>query len=138
MVTDNKDETVETITTMIVISDENNKDIVPEEMTNSVESVGTSQSLVSFSDATEDKSEAVVQSLPKEVDRVDSVSTRTIDDSDEERPKVGGIDIPIINPNTLSATTPAANMPKRSYHEGTQNYRKTLRLTSEQIVSVEA
>ncbi|XP_058792471.1 phosphatidate phosphatase LPIN2 isoform X2 [Phymastichus coffea] len=132
--TASKDENLEPRTTTIIVSDENNKDIVTEEITNSVES--TSQSLVSFSDAVEDKSESAMHSLPKEVERVDLFSTGNNYDSDEERSRIGDVGVPIITSNTLSATTPATNVPKRSYHESTQNCRKTLRLSSEQIASL--
>lgn len=107
-------------------------------MTNSIESLGTSQSFASYSDAIEDKSEVEVQTLPKETADREGYSACN-EDSDEERAAhiIGrGIDIPLVNPNNLSATSAATTMPKRPHYESTQNYRKTLRLSSEQIVSI--
>lgn len=131
-------------------ADSSNMDILNDKhiskMTNSIESLGTtaSQSLVSFSDVVEDRPAAeeagVQQTLPNE-ESVDREGYNAINqDSDEERnghiTDAGkGIDIPLINLNNLSATSAAKVVPKRPHYEGTQNYRKTLRLDSEQIVS---
>ena len=98
-------------------------------MTNSLDSLGTSQSLVSFSDAIEDKSDA--PALPKEITDREGYNAGMEDSDEEQRTRdVGGIDIPIVVNNSNNLSTSAA---KR--YEGTQNYRKTLRLSSEQIVS---
>lgn len=125
-------------------SDDSNKDVlnderISSELTNSIESLATTQSVVSFNDAIKDRSaeQAEIQTLPKEsVDREGYNAGN--EDSDEERSShISGkaIDIPLINLNHLSATSVATAVPKRPHHEGTQSYRKTLRLSSEQIVS---
>lgn len=130
------------------------------EMTNSLESLGTSQSLVSFSEPAEDKlplmaepaprPPSVVAPLPRlqkeQADREGYCAGN--EDSDEEQQQqrrdgpgrlgaaAGGIDIPSPSscPNSLSTASLGI---KRLSHEAAaaQNCRKTLRLSSEQIVS---
>lgn len=106
------------------------------QINNSIESE-IDQSLVRFSDATENKPKIVVPTvldLPKEPDREGYVAGN--EDSDEERTRDSGIGIPTHDErSSLSAVSPATAVPKRPHQEGTQNYRKTLRLSSEQIVS---
>ncbi|XP_016844916.1 phosphatidate phosphatase LPIN1 isoform X2 [Nasonia vitripennis] len=145
-INDNNDEQVPDDKAVIFItSDDRNKDVlnderISSELTNSIESLATSQSVVSFSDAIEDRSaeQSGIEILPKEsVDREGYNAGN--EDSDEERSghtTCKGIDIPLINLNHLSATSGATAFPKRPHHEGTQNYRKTLRLSSEQIASL--
>ena len=89
------------------------------EMTNSLESLNTSQSLASFSDA-------VDTGGPTSQTHKDAGYNACNEDSEEES---NGIDIP--KPNNLSVSSISS---KRSYHEG--NFRKTLRLSSEQIASL--
>ncbi|XP_011499045.1 PREDICTED: phosphatidate phosphatase LPIN1 isoform X2 [Ceratosolen solmsi marchali] len=122
--------------TTVDISDEN-RNVNDEriiDMTNSLESLTTSQSLVNFSDAIEDKLELALHDLPKDLDP-ENLSAGNVDFPEVQRSRTG-IDIPL-SPKKLSAITPPAPVPKRLHYEGsTQNYRKTLRLTSEQIASL--
>lgn len=119
--------------------------MLSEDLTNSLHSVGTSQSLVIFTDVLDDKPETIELPISKEVDREGYHGEN--EESDEEpepepepekyqpeqpRSKPIGIEIPKQDPNSLSPS----NISKR-HHEGPQNCRKTLRLTSEQIVSFE-
>ncbi|KAJ8669134.1 hypothetical protein QAD02_000393 [Eretmocerus hayati] len=120
--------------TTIVISDaasSANDERDNSEINDSFDSLGTSQSMVSFNDAV-DKSESTVMNLSKETEGYAGGN----EDSDEERPKEIVIDVPSHDSNSLSTASAATPMPKRSYHEGSPNYRKTLRLSSQQIASL--
>ncbi|XP_023246788.1 phosphatidate phosphatase LPIN3 isoform X2 [Copidosoma floridanum] len=135
-----KEDGTESYKTTIIINDEGNKDSsLNEQMNTSLDSIETSQSLVSFSDAVDDnKSEQQNCLINKEMDREGYCAGNEEDDSDEDQQQPcdnSGIDIPSVSNNSsnLSATSIATPIPKR---EGTPSYRKTLRLSSEQIASL--
>lgn len=102
----------------------------------SMDSMETSQSLISFNDEVDNKTDLQTGFTVKETDREGYCAGNEEDDTDDDEHRTreqSGIEIstPTNSPKNLSVNSDATTIPKR---EGSLNYRKTLRLSSEQIV----